>query len=170
MTGPFQTERLTLRLTDESDAPFIQELVNTPQWLEYIGDREVRSEEDAARYIREMMLPQVRRLGYGNYTVLLTADGTRIGTCGLYDRKGMDFPDLGFAYLPKFHRRGYGLEAAQKLIELAFTHLDYERILAITVPENIGSQRLLERLGFAREGTVRLPKDEVELLRYALDR
>ena len=170
MSGPFRTERLTLCPTGVADAAFIRELVNTPQWLRYIGDRQVYSDADATHYIREVMLPQFDRLGFGNYTVSLTANNTKIGTCGLYDRQGLPFPDLGFAFLPEYQGRGYAYEAARHLLDLIFTRLDYPEVLAITVPENRASQRLLERLDFTACGTVQLRPGEGELLRFSLRR
>ena len=93
----FETERLLLRATSTEDAEFILELTNTPKWLMYIGDRNIRSPENARDYIKEKIEPQHKRLGYSNYTVLRKSDEVKMGTCGLYDREGVEGIDIGFA-------------------------------------------------------------------------
>lgn len=94
----FETERLLLKATSKEDASFILELLNTPKWIKNIGDRNVKSLEAAQNYILERMTPQFERLGYSNYTVIRKADGAKMGTCGLYDREGLEGIDIGFAF------------------------------------------------------------------------
>ncbi|MDZ7612933.1 MAG: GNAT family N-acetyltransferase [Flavobacteriaceae bacterium] len=84
----FETSRLILRPTTEEDAEFVNELLNTPKWLEHIGDRNVHSVEDAIQYIKSRISPQLERLGFSNYTLIRKSDGVKIGSCGLYDRRG----------------------------------------------------------------------------------
>lgn len=164
----FETERLILRPTSIEDAEFILELLNTPKWLEYIGDRMVRSLEDALAYIHSRILPQQERLGYGNYTVIRKEDQSIIGTCGLYDRAGLDAIDIGFAFLPEYEGLGYAFEAADRLKRVAFDEFGINEILAITVKQNLSSQKLLEKLGLNLVGTTRIPNDEEELLLYRI--
>ena len=162
----FETERLFLRPTLEVDAFFIFELLNTPKWLRYIGDRQVRTEEAAKVYIQTRMLPQLARLGYGNYTVIRKSDEHKIGTCGLYDREGLEGLDIGFAFLPAFEGQGYAYEAASRIMQAGFEDFGQKVLQGITVRENLSSQRLLEKLGFSLQGTTRIPGDEEELLLY----
>lgn len=164
----YETERLLLRPTTEEDADFILKLMNTPKWLEHIGDRNIRSISDAAAYIREKMLPQLQRLGYSNYTVIRKADHVKLGTCGLYDREGLEGIDIGFAFLPEHERQGYALEAAEKIKELAFTKFGLRSLRAITTRKNVASQKLLEKLGLVFVKTINLPDDPEELLLYEL--
>lgn len=166
----FETERLILRPTLEEDAEFILELLNTPKWIKYIGDRNVRTVEDAREYIRIKMLPQLKRLGYSNYTLIRKTDNAKIGTCGLYDREGLDGIDIGFAFLPDYERKGYAFEAANKLKEAAFNVFGIKAISAITENENISSQKLIEKLGLKLTGTTKLPEEDVELLLYKIKR
>ena len=70
----FETDRLLLRPTLVEDAEFILRLMNTPKWLKYIGDRQVRSVPDAEKYIKTKMQPQLDRLGFSNYTVIRKSD------------------------------------------------------------------------------------------------
>lgn len=164
----YETERLILKPTTEEDADFILALYNTPNWLRFIGDRNVKSTEDAKNYIRKKMLPQLERLGYASFTVINKSDQTRMGTCGLFDREGLDGIDIGFAFLPQFEGKGFGYECGLKLINLAKNEFGIDSIQAITVQENVGSQKLLGKLGLEKTGTTRIPGDPEELLLYHL--
>lgn len=165
----FETERLILRPTTSEDASFVFELLNTPQWLQYIGDRNVRSVHDADEYIKNRMLPQLERLGYSNYTVIRKSDSVKVGTCGLYDREGLDAIDIGFAFLPQFANQGYAFEAANKLKEAALENFGISQICAITTPENTASRKLLKKLGMQYTKMVTIPNDEAKLMLFQLD-
>lgn len=165
----FETERLLIRPTSTADAAFIVELLNTPQWLKYIGDRNVRTVKAAEEYIGSRIRPQFEQLGYGSYTVIRKSDGAKMGTCGLYDRQGLDGIDIGFAFLPQYERQGYAFEAASKLSNAAFEHFGLKQICAITTKGNIASQKLLKKLGLRYVKLVKLPHDAEELLLYQTD-
>jgi len=164
----FETERLFLKPTTSEDAEFIFELVNTPKWIANIGDRNVKSAEDAIVYIQQRMTPQLEKLGYGNYTLIRKVDNIKIGTCGLYDREGLEGIDIGFALLPAYENLGYGFESAAKLLEVGIKEFHIKRISAITTKENIASQKLIEKLGLKYVNTIKIPNDEAELLLYSL--
>lgn len=162
----FETERLFIRPTSEKDAEFIFELLNTPKWIENIGDRNIRSVEDAKDYIVTKMRPQLKRLGYSNYTLVRKIDNVKIGSCGLYDRQGLEGIDIGFAFLPEYEKKGFAFEAANKIKNAAFNEFGIKVISAITAKNNVASQRLLEKLGLECIGTTKLPNDNEELLLY----
>lgn len=162
----FETERLFLKPTTIEDAGFILELFNTPKWLQFIGDRNVNSEEDARVYIKSKMLPQQEVKGFSNYTVIRKEDRLLVGSCGLYDREGMEGIDIGFAFLPQFEKKGYGYEAANEIMRAAKEDFGITTIKAITAKENYGSQNLLEKLGLSCTGTITLPGEDEELLLY----
>ncbi|WGH76069.1 GNAT family N-acetyltransferase [Tenacibaculum tangerinum] len=164
----FETERLFLRPTTEEDAAFILELLNTPKWIEFIGDRNVKTLEDAKAYIKQKMIPQLERLGYGNYTLLRKENHHKIGTCGLYDREGLEGIDIGFAFLPEYEKKGYAFEASSRIKEAALNEFGIETINAITTKNNVASQKLLEKLGLSYSGTTKIPNDDEELLVYKL--
>lgn len=164
----FETERLWLRPTNEEDADLIYVLFNTPKWLKYIGDRNITSRDAAAEYIAEKIAPQWAKNGFGNYTVIRKADGSKMGSCGLYDREGLDGIDLGFAFLPAFESKGYAFEASNRLIDAAFREFELDFLLAITTPDNLASQKLLEKLRFENIGTTQLADDEESLSLYKL--
>ena len=165
----FKTERLIIRPTSEEDAAFILELLNTPKWLKYIGDRNVKTVESAKEYINNKILPQLKKLGYSNYTLIRKSDKVKIGTCGLYDREGLEGIDIGFAFLPEFERKGYAFESANKLKNVAFDEFGITEISAITTKDNIASQKLLEKLGMIFIGTTNIPNDNEELLLYKIN-
>ena len=90
----FETDRLILKATDLDDSKLVLELLNTPKWIRFIGDREVHKLQDASKYIEDRMLPQYERLGYGNYCMIRKADKMKMGFCGLYNREGLDGVDV----------------------------------------------------------------------------
>ena len=96
MHREFETERLLIRPTLEQDAELIYQLMNTPKFIKYVGDREINSIEDAKKYIQIKMLPPLHTLGYSSYSLITKTDGEKIGTCVLYDRDGIDGIDIGF--------------------------------------------------------------------------
>ena len=168
MHKEFQTERLLIRPTLEPDAELIYQLMNTPKFIKYVGDRAIDSIGAAENYIRTKMLPQLQLLGYSNYTLILKSDGQKIGTCGLYNREAIDGIDIGFALLPQFESLGYAYEASLRLLNAAFEEFDINEIKGITTKDNYASQRLLEKLGLKLNGTTELPNDDEELLLYKI--
>lgn len=161
-----ETDRLVIRPFVASDAGFIVELVNDPAWLAYIGDKNIRSHGDAARYIEDGPRAMYRRAGFGLWLVGLK-DGTPIGMCGLIRRDDLDDVDLGFAFLPQYRRNGYAFEAAQRVLEHGRRELRLARIVAITVPANVASTNLLRKLGFVREKTIVRNDEALDLYAYA---
>ena len=163
-----ETERLILKPTQPEDASFLLALLNSPKWLEHIGDRNVHSIAEAEQYIVERMLPQLDRLGYSNNTIILKETGAKIGVCGIYHREGLEGVDLGFAFLPDYEKKGYAYESATTLIQAAFTQYDITLLKAMTTHTNLASQKLLEKLGFQHIENIFIPNDEEELRLYEL--
>lgn len=161
-----ETERLWLRPTGIQDAAFWLQLVNSPKWLLHVGDRQVRTEEAARQYIRERMEQQLRRYGYGNFTLFLKPDRIPVGVCGLYKREGLDGVDIGFAILPEWEGRGLAREAACAVMEAGFRKFRLPLICAITTPDNEGSRRILESLGMSFVRIMRIPGDDADLMYY----
>jgi RimJ/RimL family protein N-acetyltransferase len=160
-----ETPRLTLRRFTLDDAPFVIELVNDPAWLEHIGDRNVRTLDEAHAYLRKGAIAMYERVGFGMYVVALKESGAPVGTCGLIQRDGLDDIDIGFAFLPEFRGRGYALESAAAVLEYA-GRLGLKRIIGIVSAANHRSIRILEKIGLQFERTVKLPGDEEEILLY----
>lgn len=168
LTRMFETERLFLRPTSVEDAALILEMLNTPKWLKYIGDRNVRTLDEAKTYIEERILPQQKRLGFGSYTIIRKADENKLGTCGLFDREGLEGIDMGYSLLPQNEGKGYAFEAASRLKQIAFEDFGLQEIHAITVDANVASKGLLLKLGFTPRGKTTLPDDDEVLLLYTL--
>lgn len=165
-----ETERLVLQPITTRDADFILELYNTPHFIEYIGDKNIRTVEDAENYIQNKFLPQWEKLGYGNYLIIRKSDNKKTGTVGIFSRDGLDIHDIGFGFLPEFEGKGYGFEAASKIMEKAFADFACTKISAITSKENIASQKLIEKLGLKYQKMVQLPGEDVELLYYEIEK
>ena len=146
-----ETERLLLRHFTADDAEFILTLLNEPSFLRYIGDKKVRTLEDAQQYILNGPVASYERNGFGLYRVELNEQHTPIGMCGLLKREELPDPDIGFALLPSFWNKGFAFEAATAVLKQARETLKLPRILAITSLDNEASIQLLERLGFTFE-------------------
>ena len=162
----YETERLLLRATSLEDAEFIFELLNTPKWFQFIGDRNITSIKSAEDYINMHIVPIFSKNGFGNFTVIRKSDGRKIGSCGLYDREGVEGIDLGFAFLPAYEKQGYALESASKVKTLAVSDFNLSQISAITNPDNLGSQKLLNKLDFQFVKRISLPAAAEEILLY----
>jgi len=162
-----QTERLLLRRLDARDSAFIFELVNEPSWLRYIGDKGVKTLQDAQRYLENGPIEMYQKLGFGLYAVELKENGAPIGICGLIKRDALVDVDLGFAFLPRFWTKGYALESASAVMSYGRSALGLSRIVAIVSQDNHRSARLLKKLGFRLESSVSLQPDGDELKLYA---
>jgi RimJ/RimL family protein N-acetyltransferase len=163
---PLETENLILERFTLRDAVFLKELMNSPGWLQYIGDRGIADVAAAERYIQEKFMTAYAQYGYGFWIVSLKKDGRPIGGCGLIRRDGLDFPDIGFALLPEFSGLGFGFEMAAATLAHARDRLKISRVLGITLPTNTRSIRLLERIGMVYEKMVQLPEDEEALMLF----
>ena len=162
----YETDRLILKPAEVQDADFFLELYNMPSFIQYIGDRNLRTKEDAENYITNRFIPQIEKLGFGNYVVILKEDHTKIGAVGIFEREGLDVLDIGFSFLEKYEGKGYAYESANKLKEVAATDFGVHKISAITTKDNFSSQKIIERLGLKFQKMVTIPEDVVELMYY----
>jgi RimJ/RimL family protein N-acetyltransferase len=164
-----ETERLRLRPLTAEDAPFILELLNEPSWIRFIGDRGVRTLDDARRYIAEGPGAMYARVGFGLLAVEPKEGGEPLGMCGLIRRDTLPDVDIGFAFLPRHWGKGFALEAAAATIEHGRRELGFRRIVAITTLDNESSIRLLEKLGMVYERTLRMPGESEDLKLFAIE-
>lgn len=158
-----QTERLNLRRMSLDDAEFILELLNDPSFLRFIGDKGVRTTEDARRYILTGPLDSYERHGFGLWLVELKGSETPIGICGLLKRDTLDDVDIGFAFLPQYRSKGYALESAAAVMDYGRKVLGLRRVVAITNEDNAGSIRVLEKIGMSFDRMIRLSDDGPEI-------
>ena len=159
MDPPFvgiQTRRFNLRLLNDADASFILGLLNEPDWLKYIGDRGVHTLNDAKAYIHSGPLAMIKKYGFGLYLVERQEDHMPVGLCGLLQRDGLSWPDIGFAYCAQFRRQGIAFEVAQATLEYAQSVLGLTKVAALTAINNEASIGLLRKLGFAYERQIAL--------------
>jgi ribosomal-protein-alanine N-acetyltransferase len=162
-----ETERLILRRLNPGDAPFILGLLNEPSFITFIGDKGVRTLDDARDYIVKGQIASYERFGFGLYLTALKSDSTPIGIAGLVKREALEDVDIGFAFLPAFWSHGYALEAADAVMKHALGELAIPRVVAITNRDNISSIRLLEKLGLRFKEVVRVTADGHELKLFA---
>jgi RimJ/RimL family protein N-acetyltransferase len=158
-----ETDRLVLRWLTIDDAEFILKLVNDPAWLRFIGDKGVRTLEDARDYILKGPVDMYMQHGFGLYLTELKSGGTPIGICGLLKRETLDDVDIGFAFLPEFREKGYGFESADAVMAHGKQAFGLKRLVAITSAENEASIRLLEKLGLKFEKNMTLTGDNHEI-------
>ncbi len=155
-----ESERLVLREFSDVDSSFILKLLNTEGWLKYISNKhQVNTIEQATSYIQNTLEKAYLNNGFGLWRVSLKPHDTSIGMCGLVQRPFLADVDIGFAFLPAYHKCGYGLEAATATLNYARHVLHKQRIAAITVKENEPSVRLLEKMGFSFEKIISSPTD-----------
>jgi RimJ/RimL family protein N-acetyltransferase len=162
-----ETERLRLRTFDHSDSGFLIQLLNTPGWLRFIGDRNVRNHEEAIMYLENGPIKSYRENGYGLSLVETKNEKIPAGSCGLLKRDFLEHPDIGFAFLPEFAGQGYAYEIASAVMNHARKNLGLKTITAITLPENERSINLLKKLGMHFDRTIIYPGTEEELSLYA---
>jgi [ribosomal protein S5]-alanine N-acetyltransferase len=165
-----ETERLSLRRLDLSDAPFIVSLLNQPSFLANIGDRGVRDETDALRYLREGPMAMYEKFGFGLWHVSRREDGVAMGMCGLLRRDTLPDVDVGYAFFPEFWGKGYAFEAAEAAMRQAAGRFGLRRVIAIVSVGNEPSIRVLEKLGmrFERMHSVRPEEPDVRLYGLSL--
>lgn len=163
------TPRLVLRRLEASDAAFIVELLCQPSFIANIGDRGVRNEADAQRYLLDGPLAMYARYGFGLWHVARKSDGASIGMCGLLKRDNLPDVDLGYAYLPDYWGQGYAFEAAEATLQHAAVKFDLARVIAVVSQGNSGSIRVLEKLGMRFEGMFRMHAEEPEVRLYGIE-
>jgi [ribosomal protein S5]-alanine N-acetyltransferase len=164
-----ETERLNLRQLDADDAAFVVELLNEPSFLHNIGDKGVRTIEDAVQYILTGPVDSYARHGFGLWLVELKNEGTPAGICGLVKRDTLPDVDIGYAFLSRFRSRGYASESAAAVMNYALGTLGLKRVLAITIPDNAGSIKVLEKIGLKFDRLIRLSDDAPEIMLFASD-
>jgi RimJ/RimL family protein N-acetyltransferase len=163
------TERLSIRKFSLEDAGFMLRLLNEPSFLQNIGDKGVRTLENARSYILDGPIASYTKFGFGTWVVENAESGAPMGLCGLLKRDVLEDFDLGYAFLPEFWAQGYAHEAASAVLSYARDTLGLERVAAITQVDNESSIRLLKKMGFAFEGLIRLTADTPEINLFALE-
>lgn len=164
------TERLILSEYSVEDTGFIIELLNDPDFIRFIGDRNVHTVDDAVAYITNGPQKSYAVNGFGLWKVSTKTDPTTaIGMCGLIKRDYLPDIDVGYAFLPKYRGHGYAFESASACLNYAKSELKALRLCGITDPENARSVKLLEALGMVKTGSVRVPGTDHDISVYLVD-
>lgn len=142
-----QTNRLLLRKLTTDDAEFIIELLNTPGWLQFIGDRNVHNKKQTIAYLENGPFKSYQQHGFGLWLVADKTDCKPVGMCGLLVRDQLETPDIGYAFLPAFHGRGLAFEIVSAVLLYAKYELGIKKISAITLPDNVRSINVLQKAG-----------------------
>lgn len=166
MTSILETERLSLREFNTTDAAFIIQLLNSEGWLKFIGDRHIKTLEQAENYLTNGPMKSYSVNGFGLSMVELKNTHTPIGMCGLIKRDNLPDIDIGFAFLEEFMGNGYAFEIAQATINFAKENLHKETILAITIPTNVRSINLLKKIGMKFEKNFSFEGSTEELMLF----
>jgi RimJ/RimL family protein N-acetyltransferase len=161
-----ETDRLRLREFNNEDTAFIISLLNSEGWLKFIGDRHVRTPDQAKAYLENGPLKSYLENGYGLSLVERKEDNKPIGMCGILNRDTLGNPDIGFAFLPEFNGNGYAFEIVSATMLYAKEKLTLPKVLAITLPDNTRSISLLKKIGFTFKKTIRLPDGTQDLSLY----
>jgi len=163
-----ETKRLILSKVTLNDAAFFMELTNSPKWIEFIGDRDIKNIEDAKAYLKKTILKCYTDHGFGFYKVLLKNENRKIiGISGLIKREQLEDVEIGFGFLPGYEGKGYGHESSLAVLDLAKEKFKVKRIAAITLPKNRNSIHLIEKLGLVYQKRVKPFDDDEELLLFA---
>ena len=162
-----ETKRLILRRVTLHDAGFMLSIWNDPAFVQNVGDRGIRTPEEAESALKENVFSLYEERGYGPYCMSLRKDGTPVGICGLFRRDNLDYPDIGFAVLPDYCGLGLAGEAAEAVVEHA-RDLGIEYLTAIVSPQNAASIGLIRKLGLNFERAVKMPGDEHEISLYGM--
>jgi len=160
MQQTYTTTRLTLARLTETDTAFIAELVNTPTWIQNIGERNVKTKE-AARYYVEQLLNNSSVC----YWVVRLAT-VPIGVITLIKRTYLEHQDIGFAFLPAYTKQGYAQEATLTVLDDLLNDTIPVTLLATTSITNKSSIQLLQKLGFAFQREIQVGNEVLQL--YAI--
>lgn len=166
--APADTDRLRLRRITLEDADLMLAIWNDPAFMRYVGDRGIRTAEQARVAITEGALKLYAEHGFGPYCMVLKCDGKRVGICGLFQRDNLDHPDIGFAVLPEYCGAGYAGEAAESVVAHARDDLGIAVVTAIVSPENRASIGLIEKLGLSYDREITMPDEEEAISLYSM--
>jgi RimJ/RimL family protein N-acetyltransferase len=162
-----ETRRTRLRDLTEDDAEFILGLVNEPSFLANIGDKGVRSLEDAKAFIADGPWRRGQPDGHGQFLVELKPDWRPIGVCGILYREALAVTDFGCAFLPAYWRQGFATETIRAVVDYGRTTLGVERIVGLTATHNTASIGILTKLGMTYERTVKMHDNDPGTLLYS---
>ena len=161
----FETERLILRRFTDDDASAIARLRGDAKFMRHI--KPVESSAQAKSWMR-MVSRYWSSDNYGFWAVVAKENGATIGWSGTWTLHETREVEIGFAIAPEFWGRGLATEAAACALEFAFQNRRARRVVAVAMPENKGSRRVMEKLGMRLEGVKFFRSYNLELVYYSL--
>ncbi len=162
----FKTDRLLIEPLTIEDADFIFELVNTEDWLKFIGDRNIKSKANAFTYIQKIL----RNKDIFYWIVKLKGDEDSVGIITFIKREYLDYHDIGFALLPKFFKKGYAHEATINILKYVVQEYKLSNILAISSPENVSSLKLLNKIGLRFQKEIEIEHKSLHIYGASTDK
>ena len=164
-----ETERLRLRWLTEDDADLMLAIWNDSDFVRFVGDRGVRTLDEAREAMRNGILQLYRDYGFGPYRLTLRDSDEAMGICGLFKRDNLEYPDIGYGLLPAYCGSGYAFEAARAVAEHVREYMNVSKLYAIVSPENTRSVRLLEKLGMVAGEPIRMPGEDEDVILYSVN-
>ncbi|UKJ06610.1 GNAT family N-acetyltransferase [Solitalea lacus] len=155
----YTSDRLVIKELSLTDDAFTFELVNTPGWIRFIGDKNIKSLKDAINYIQKI----INSPNINYWVVSLKETCLPIGVVTLIKRDYLDHSDIGFAFLPQYAKNGYAFEAATLVLRDVISNPLHTRILATTLKGNLNSIKLIERLGLKFEKVISVENESLQL-------
>lgn len=160
-----KTQRLILKPLHLNDGEFILELLSTEGWIKFIGNRNIASQNDAVAYIQKIL--DNKNIFY--WMVRLKDTREKIGLVTFIKRDYLSHHDIGFAFLPGFQKMGYVYEATMAVLDKLISELKLSHILATTVPGNIKSIKLLQKIGLIFEEEIEVEKEKLHVYGMSID-
>jgi ribosomal-protein-alanine N-acetyltransferase len=146
-----ETERLLLRRVDKKDVNEIFELRSNVETMKYIPRPMVKSIEEALEHIAKID-DQIKANEGINWAITLKNDTRLIGIIGHYRIKPEHFrAEIGYMLLPEYNGKGIITEAVNEVVNYGFNTLKLHSIEAIISPENLASEKVLQKNGFIKE-------------------
>lgn len=152
-----ETERLLLRWFTFDDVEAFYELGSSPLIVRYVGNQPFASRDVARATLAAAPLSDYATYGYGRFACVWKESGAVIGACGPKFLPETQDVDWGFRFLPSFWGIGLATESSLAVIAYAREQLALERLVAWVHPDNVGSTRVLKKLGFSFEKKTSIP-------------
>jgi len=159
-------KNIQIRPVTKTDAELLFRLMTSPKRIQYIGDRGIVTVNDAENYIENKMHPILAKKGFVNHIIIDTETQQEVGTCSLHQRKGMPGLDIGYAILKEFEGNGYASAGTVKMIQLASEAYQAQEVYAVTTERNLASIRVLQKIGFDNNQTIRLENSQEDLMLF----
>lgn len=142
-------DKVNLRTVEEKDLEFIRDTYNHPEVRRFVSNWEPQNLEQERDFFENVVSSDE------GVQLLVCRDEEPMGMTGLHPMEQPNVVEIGIWLHPDYHGNGYGTEASKLMVDHAFNELGVHRVKARAMANNKGSNRIWEKLGFKREGTLR---------------